>query len=112
MAEEYASSTFAADYAQVPYWMAEFYPELFSHEYVLERTLIYEISYDVFDLLRTPVEGSARDLPAWHPHKRLEDTLRGRSHLHRLAGELAWDAVELDLPESCGAPPLARLHRA
>lgn len=108
VADEHAATTLAADYAPVPYWMAECYPELFAHDYVLERTLVYEISYDVFDLVRTPIEGSARDLPDWHPHKRLEHTLRGRSHLHRLAGEVMWDAAAAALPVDVGAPPLAR----
>jgi aminoglycoside phosphotransferase len=115
VAADYSDLTLAADYAMVPYWLAEFYPELFDHEYVLERTLVYAIAYDVHDLLdevvASPIEGSCRDLPDWHPHKRLEHTLRGRSHLHRLAGQLAWDAEDFADPMP-GIPPLARHQRA
>ncbi|WP_208029627.1 phosphotransferase family protein [Rhabdothermincola sediminis] len=110
VAEDYARVTRVEDYRLVPYWLAEYYPELFGHEYLLERTLLYAISYDVHELRRElaeqPITGPTRDLPEWHPHKRLENTLRGRSHLHRLAGQVAWDAEDLDddLP---GDPPLA-----
>jgi hygromycin-B 7''-O-kinase len=106
--DEFMMSTLAADYAVIPYWIAEDYPELFQHNYVLERMLVYEISYDVFDLLRTPIEGSTRSLQEEHPHRRLEQTMRGDSHLHRLAGEVSWDSSALDLPVDIGAPPLKR----
>ncbi len=106
--DEFLSSTIASDYAVIPYWLAHDYPELFQHSYVLERMLIYEISYDVFDLLRSPIDGPTRSLPDEHPHRRLEQTLRGDSHLHRLAGEVSWDSTALDLPLDAGAPPLAR----
>jgi aminoglycoside phosphotransferase (APT) family kinase protein len=111
VAPEYRDRTRVEDYAAVPYWLAEFYPELFAHEYELERLELYSISFDVRDLVEKMaeerIEGSTRDLPEWHPHKRLEDTTRTRSHLHRLAGQLAWDAPDFDEPMP-GPPPLAR----
>lgn len=110
VAPEYADQTRIEDYAAVPYWLAEYYPELFAHEYILERTLLYSIAYDVHDLANeietTPIRGSTRELPEWHPHKRLEKTLWGTSHLHRLAGQVAWDAVDFGEPLP-GPPPLA-----
>ncbi len=51
VAPEYADRTRVEDYAAVPYWFAEFYPELFAHEYELDRTELYSIAYDVRDLL-------------------------------------------------------------
>lgn len=110
VAPEYVEQTKVEDYAQVPYWLAEYYPELFAHEYVLERTLLYSIAYDVHDLVNeiveSPITGSTRELPEWHPHKRLEKTLWGSSHLHRLAGQVAWDAADFGEPLP-GPPPLA-----
>lgn len=110
VSDEDAPNTLIADYVEVPYWLAEFYPELFAHEYALERTMLYALAYDIRDLVgdlqREPITGSARDLPEFHPHKRIEDLLRGRSHLHRLAGQLAWDAPDFGQPLP-GDPPLA-----
>ena len=112
VAPEYVERTRVEDYAAVPYWLAEYYPELFGHEYALERLELYSIAYDVRDLYdevvknKKVIEGSTRDLPEWHPHKRLEDTVYGRTHLRRLAGQVAWDAPDFGEPQP-GPPPLA-----
>jgi hypothetical protein len=110
VAPEYAERTRVMDYTPVPYWLAEFYPELFSHEYALDRVELYSIAYDVRDLLdevqQKPIVGSTRELPEWHPHKRLEHTILGRSHLRPLAGQIAWDAPDFGEPMP-GPPPLA-----
>lgn len=110
VAPEYADRVKVEDYVSVPYWLAAYYPELFAHEYALERAEMFSIAYDVRDLqeevARDPIEGSSRDLPAWHPHKRLEDTVFGRSHLRALAGQAAWDAPDFGIALP-GPPPLA-----
>jgi hygromycin-B 7''-O-kinase len=107
-----APRTHVADYVEVPFWLAEFYPELFSHDYILERTMLYSLAYDIRDLandLRNEdITGPTFALPDFHPHKRIEDLLRGRSHLHRLAGQLSWDAADFGQPLP-GPPPLARV---
>lgn len=110
VAPEYADRTRAEDYVEVPYWLAEYYPELFSHEYALDRLELYSFAYDVRDLLdevkQAPIVGPTRELPEWHPHRRLERTTQGRSHLRPLAGQIAWDAPDLGEPMP-GPPPLA-----
>jgi aminoglycoside phosphotransferase (APT) family kinase protein len=110
VAPEYADRTRREDYTAVPYWLADFYPELFAHEYALDRTELYAIAYDVRDLVdevkAQKIDGSPRDLPEWHPHRRLEDTIFSRSHLRRLAGQAAWDAPDFGEPMP-GPPPLA-----
>jgi aminoglycoside phosphotransferase (APT) family kinase protein len=116
VAPEYAERTRVEDYAAVPYWLAANYPELFAHEYELERTELYSIAYDVHDLAaevdackkrnERAIEGSTRDLPEWHPHKRLENTIFSKSHLRSLAGYKAWDAPDFGEPMP-GPPPLA-----
>jgi hypothetical protein len=71
---------------------------------------LYSIAYDVHDLAAevktNPIQGSTRDLPEWHPHKRLEDTTFSKGYLRQLAGYTSWDAPDLGAPMP-GPPPLA-----
>lgn len=99
VAPDYEAATHAYDYSDVVHWFKEDYPELFELPFAFERLLMYEISYDVHDLLcdvRTGKPDSAltthvSDLPQWHPKRRLADALRGSSHLHQLAGISFWN---------------------
>jgi aminoglycoside phosphotransferase (APT) family kinase protein len=110
VAPEYADRVRVEDYVSVPYWMAEYYPELFAHEYALDRAELFSIAYDVRDLkdevAEKPIKGPTRDLAEWHPHRRLDDTTRSRSHLRALAGQAAWDAPDFGVVPP-GPPPLA-----
>jgi aminoglycoside phosphotransferase len=115
VAEDYEHLTRAEDYADVPSWMAEDYPELFDFPLEFERTCIYSIAYDVRELLLFPPPRPPRELSKHHPYNRLERTIRGRSHLHRLAGNMAFDPLdfsgdELDYgsPSGFSLPPLTR----
>ena len=54
VAEDYEAITLSKDYAPVPYWLAEDYPELFAHPNLLERMRLYCIAYDVRELLTFP----------------------------------------------------------
>lgn len=105
VASDYEEETHARDYAQVPYWLAEDYPELFGHPDVLDRTRVYCIAYDIRELLAFPPPAPADQLSPHHPVNRLDRTLRGIGHLDRLAGgldpELPWDFIP------AGGPPLA-----
>jgi len=98
--DELVPLTRAEDYAAVPYWLRDEYPELFSHPYLLDRLLLFGLSHDVYDLLTEVREGplpvGVSDLPTSHAYKRIEATLRGRSHLHRFAGHHAWDELASD----------------
>lgn len=115
VAEDYEHLTRAEDYADVAWWMAEDYPELFGFPNEFERTCLYSIAYDVRELLLFPPPRSPRELSRHHPYNRLERTIDGRSHLHRLAGRLAFDPGDLlgdpGYESSLAAsspPPLAR----
>lgn len=116
VAEDYEHLTRAEDYADVPSWMAEDYPELFDFPLEFERTCLYSIAYDVRELLLFPPPRPPRELSKHHPYNRLERTIRGRSHLHRLAGNMAFDPTDfsggddLDYGTSSGfsLPPLNR----
>ena len=89
--EEYEGQTRAADYLDVPWWFAEYYPELFSRPRQFDRVRIYSLAWDVQELLAfPPVEPLAR-LHRHHPHRRIVHVLRGTSYLDRLNGGVALD---------------------
>ncbi len=100
-----------ADFRDVPRWFRADYPELFDHEYLLERMLLYSLAHDISDLLTQlraqPLSVSPRDLPDYHAYKRIEHVLRGRSYLHRLAGHgwWEWDPRDLDMGGEVLRPP-------
>jgi hypothetical protein len=108
VAEDYEHLTRAEDYADVPGWMTDVYPELFDDPNAFERTRIYSIAYDVRELLLFPPTRSPRELSKHHPYNRLERTVDGRSHLDRLAGTSSFEydlAGGSDLgPGFTGAP--------
>jgi hygromycin-B 7''-O-kinase len=105
VAPDYEHATLTKDYAPVPYWLAEDYPELFGHPRQLERARLFCVAYDVRELLQFPPVLPAQHLSPHHPVNRLERTVRGFGHLDRLAGgldlELPWDFT------SPAGPPLA-----
>jgi len=109
VAEDYEHLTRAEDYADVPGWMTDVYPELFDDPNAFERTRIYSIAYDVRELLLFPPTRSPRELSKHHPYNRLERTIDGRSHLDHLAGTTSFDFDLVggsDLGPGFAAPPL------
>jgi aminoglycoside phosphotransferase (APT) family kinase protein len=84
VAEDYEHLTLAADYVEVPFWLAEDYPELFAHPHQFERLRLYCIAYDVRELLLFPPQRRPRDLSEHHPYNRLLRTVSGDGHLDRL----------------------------
>jgi hygromycin-B 7''-O-kinase len=93
--------TQAADYRDVPRWFRDEYPEVFAHEYILERMLLYSLAHDIHDLLVQlrdhPLEVRPEGLPDYHAYKRIDHVLRGRSYLHRLAGYGWWETDPREL---------------
>jgi aminoglycoside phosphotransferase (APT) family kinase protein len=81
VAEDYEHLTLAEDYAEVPWWVGEDYPELFDFRQQFERIRLYAIAYDVRELLRFPPPDRPSNLSPHHPYNRLERTIQGRSHL-------------------------------
>ena len=75
------AQTRAADYLDVPRWLADDIPELFSTPRLFERLTLYAIAYDVRELLAHPPAVEPRSLSPYHPLHRLQNTLRGASHL-------------------------------
>jgi aminoglycoside phosphotransferase len=81
VADDYVARTRAEDYADVPWWLAEEYPELFNHTRQLDRLTLYAIAYDIRDLTMYPPAAPAHQLNEHHAINRLRRTIDGRSHL-------------------------------
>ena len=75
----------AEDYADVPFWFRDAYPELFAHRRLLDRLRLYAVGFDVHDLLANPPTRPVSELTRHHPYRRLLATLRGQGHLDYLA---------------------------
>ena len=86
VAEDYEHLTRPEDYAEIPWWLADEYPELFAHPRVYDRARIYCLAYDVRDLLEVPPDRPVRELHEHHAYHRLGRLLRGESHVDRYAG--------------------------
>ncbi len=89
VAEDYEHRTHAADYRDVPWWLANDYPELFEHNGQYERVRVYSIAWDVKELLAYPPQCDVRHLPNEHPYHRLAGTVRETGYLASLNGEPA-----------------------
>jgi hygromycin-B 7''-O-kinase len=85
VAEDYEHLTHAEDYREVPWWLAEDYPELFDFPNQFDRVRLYAIAYDVRDLLLHPPSEPVGQLSQHHAYHRLAATVNGTSYLNRLA---------------------------
>lgn len=83
---DYEAQTKVEDYADVPWWMAEDYPELFDHPRQFDRSRLYSIAWDVRELLSFPPNEPLHTIHRHHPYRRLANVLRGSSYLDRLNG--------------------------
>jgi aminoglycoside phosphotransferase (APT) family kinase protein len=81
VAEAFESRTDAADYVEVPAWLAESYPRLFAYPNQRDRLRVFSIAYEVRELLAfqpsSPIS-TLSPLSAWH---RLARVVRGESYL-------------------------------
>lgn len=73
------------DYADVPFWVRDSYPELFAHPRTLDRLRLYAVGFDVRDLLANPPTRPIGELTRHHPYRRLLATMNGAGHLDLLA---------------------------
>jgi len=72
------------DYKDVPWWLAEDYPELFAVPRQYDRLRMYAIAYDLRDLTMFPPAAAAHQLNEHHSLNRLRATVLGHSHLDLL----------------------------
>jgi len=84
VADAFYDRTRPEDYAEVPWWMQEAYPELFAVPRQLDRLRLYSIAYDIRDLATCPPQAPAERLHENHALNRLRGTICGRSHLDLL----------------------------
>ena len=81
VAEAHAAETRAADYVQVPWWLAKTYPALFDFPHQIDRIRVYSIAYDVRDLLAAPPQVAVRQLPDLHAYHRLQRVVERKSYI-------------------------------
>ena len=84
----YEAVTKPEDYADVPWWLAEDYPELFASPHQFDRVRLYSLAWDVRELLAYPPMEPLRSVHRHHPYRRLANVVRGTSYLDRLNGEI------------------------
>jgi aminoglycoside phosphotransferase (APT) family kinase protein len=84
VAEAYEARTHRADYADVPWWLADDYPDLFDFPALLDRLRIYAIAYEARALLASPPSVSPGRLPKVHAYHRLAQVVRRQSYLDTL----------------------------
>jgi aminoglycoside phosphotransferase (APT) family kinase protein len=94
VAADYEHLTKTEDYAEVPYWLCESYPELFSFPRQLERVRLYAIAWDVRELLRFPPSNQPGELHPAHPYHRLMRTINGTSYLDTMDGSVPVPGAE------------------
>lgn len=84
VAEQFEARTRHEDYAEVPFWLAEDYPDFFDVPGLLDRLRLYAIAYEVQALLAFPPKVQRGELPKLHPYHRLAQVVRRQSYLDTL----------------------------
>ena len=84
VADAHYDRTRTEDYADIPWWLADDYPELFETPRQYDRLKLYSIAYDLRDLTMFPPSAPANQLNELHSLNRLRSTVDGRSHLDLL----------------------------
>lgn len=81
---EWVDRTRPEDYAEVPWWLREDYPELFAVPRQFDRLRLYSIAYDIRDMTMFPPPAPANQLNEHHSLNRLRRTVVGNGHLDHL----------------------------
>jgi len=81
VAEDYVDQTDPEDYADVPWWLREDYPQLFNFPHAADRLRLYAIAFDVRDLLAFPPQVPPTKLPPEHAVNRLTRLVTRRSYV-------------------------------
>ena len=85
VADDYVEETKAQRYANIPWWLREDYPTLFTAAHALERLRLYAIAFDVRQVLVSPPTAPLHDLPPSHELQRLHRLAQHRSYLDNFA---------------------------
>ena len=81
VAEAHQARTRPEDYTDVAYWLAEAYPDLFSHPHLRARLLLYALSFEVRLCAAAPLPLARPDDPHAHPYSRLVGLVSTGGHL-------------------------------
>ncbi|HEX2381700.1 MAG TPA: phosphotransferase [Acidimicrobiales bacterium] len=81
VADDYEAQTKAEAYEEVPSWLAEDYPQLFTARNHRDRLRLYAIAFEVRQLLLLPPAAPTHLLSTRHPLPRLLRLLTHRSYL-------------------------------
>lgn len=87
VAADYEQHARAQDYVDVPLWLAEEAPEMFSHPKLHDRLLAYCIAFDVQDLVNN-LPGPGTRLGPLHPVNRLKDLVTTGAHVTKFVERL------------------------
>ena len=82
--DEWVDRTRPEDYAEVPWWLREDYPELFAVPRQFDSLRLYSIAYDIRDMTMFPPPVPANQLNEHHSLNRLCRTVVGNGHLDHL----------------------------
>ncbi len=82
--DAWVERTLQEDYADVPWWLQEDYPELFAVPRQYDRLRLYSVAYDIRDLTMFPPQAPSHQLNEYHALNRLRRTVVGQSHLDLL----------------------------
>ena len=81
MARDYGHVARRSDYREVPGWLREDYPALFSHPRLGERLAVYGLAFDVRQLLLDGPTAPPDEIDPHHPFNRIRRLVDGRTHL-------------------------------
>ncbi len=81
VAAAYHDQTQAKDYADVAFWLAEEYPAIFSHPNLLERLMLYALSFEVRLATMSPLPPNRPADPTSHPYSRLVGLMSTGGHV-------------------------------
>jgi aminoglycoside phosphotransferase len=84
VAEDYETKTLVEDYAAVPGWIAEEYPELFAHPDQGTRCRLYALAFEIRQCLLLPANAADPSMSEMHPMTRIQEILRGKHYLDRI----------------------------
>ncbi len=77
------------DFEEVPGWLAEDYPALFSHPRLSERLALYSVAFDMAELVSMKAISRGSAMGPLHPVRRLTELLDGVSPLREQLSRLS-----------------------
>lgn len=84
IAADYGTSLRTDDFRLVPRWLEAEYPELFSAPQLRDRLTLYNLGFDLWELLRHPPLHGLANLVPQHPYHRVRRAVEGQDQLRVL----------------------------